>query len=71
MKLSQKERILMKLQQEGYISRNECVRSFLSYRLAARIDDLRREGYEFETEEKDGDFIYRLKSKPEKQLQLI
>jgi hypothetical protein len=71
MKLSQKEKIRMKLEMEGYISRNYCVRTFLSYRLGARILELRQEGYDIEGKEEDGDFIYRLKVKPERQLQLI
>jgi hypothetical protein len=69
MKLSQKEKIRMKLEMEGYISRNYCVRTFL--RLGARILELRREGYDIEGKEEGGDFIYRLKVKPERQLQLI
>ena len=49
------------LQETGQISRNLCLQNYLS-RLGARIVDLKKEGWIFETERKNGDYIYKLLS---------
>jgi Helix-turn-helix domain len=70
---SQKERIIAILLEEGFVSRNQCFNLFPRItRLAARVDDLKREGWVFETEDDGRDFVYRLVSQPEpKQLELV
>jgi hypothetical protein len=65
MKRSQNDRVKAKLDRDGYVSRNECVRQFPAIlRLSARIQDLEDEGYVFEAKEEGGDYVYRLVSKP-------
>lgn len=49
---------------EGKISRNYCLANYVTSRLAARIDDLRHEGFVFEEKRVEGDFVYILKDKP-------
>lgn len=56
------------LEQDGYISRNHCLKNYIS-RLGARIDDLKKEGWEFrpetvKTANGGKDFVYYVKSKP-------
>lgn len=48
------------LKDKGEISRNQCLRNYIS-RLGARIKDLQKEGMQFETERRDGDYVYKLK----------
>jgi len=47
-KLTQKQWVLSRLKENGYITRNECLRNYIS-RLGAIIADLKKDGYEFET----------------------
>ena len=54
---SQKERVVQRILDTGKISRNECLRNFIS-RLGAIIYKLTKEGWEFRTEEIDGDYVY-------------
>jgi hypothetical protein len=62
---SQCDRIKMKLDRDGFVTRNECLSQFPAItRLGARIDDLERRGYVFKTEDTGRDYIYRLISKP-------
>jgi hypothetical protein len=42
--MTQKQRILNQLKTKGYITRNQCLKNFIS-RLGARIKDLKNEGY--------------------------
>ena len=63
MKQSQKDRIIKRLLERGEISRNECLRNYIS-RLGAYIVILKKEGWEFETEERNGDYIYRATKTP-------
>lgn len=42
----------------GEVSRNWCLREIFCSRLAARINDLKRQGWTFETETRGGDFYY-------------
>lgn len=58
MKLSQKNRIIKKLNRDGFITRNECLRNFIS-RLGATIVILKHEGWEFDPKYMpDGDYRY-------------
>lgn len=66
--MSQLDFIKVRLQETGEISRNECLRNYVS-RLGARINDLKHLGWKFETETRstvkpDGskgkDFVYKL-----------
>jgi hypothetical protein len=58
---TQKERIRARLHKYGRISRNECLRNFIT-RCAARIADLEEEGYVFRTYPYGGDYLYVLVS---------
>lgn len=67
--MSQLDFIKVRLQETGEISRNDCLRQYVS-RLGARINDLKRLGWKFETEirstthpdgSKGKDFVYKLK----------
>ncbi len=62
-KLSQKQVVLKELRTNGSISRNQCLRMFIS-RLGAIICSLRAEGMDIEARWKDGDYVYTLKDKP-------
>lgn len=66
--MSQLEFIKERLQEKGEISRNECLKNYVS-RLGARINDLKNLGWKFETEirstdrpdgSKGKDFVYKL-----------
>ena len=48
MKLTQCERILRHLQDYEIITRKEAINEYGIYRLASRISDLKRMGYQFE-----------------------
>jgi len=63
--MSQLKKIKAELDSKGFISRNFCLRNYIS-RLSAIIYNLKDEGYEFETFEKDGDYIYKVINKPKK-----
>jgi len=67
--MSQVEKIKLILEREGQISRNTCLKMYIS-RLAAIIAILKKTGMEFETEEKDGDYIYRLVDRSRDRVQL-
>jgi hypothetical protein len=63
---TQLERFKAKLERDGHVSRNECVRQFPAIlRLSARIQDLEDEGYVFEAKEERGDYVYHLVSRPQ------
>ncbi len=63
MKLSQKQRVIKRLKETGQITRNECLRNFIS-RLSAIILELKKDGWDFETSEVDGDYIYKVFQTP-------
>mgnify|MGYP007100050675 CR=1 FL=1 len=56
---SQIERVKGKILRDGFITRNECLRNYIS-RLSAIIYTLEKQGMKFITEEKGGDYIYKL-----------
>ena len=53
----------------GYISRNWCLRNYIS-RLSALIYDLKQEGYEFEEERVGGDYVYKFKRNVKDEVEL-
>jgi len=61
---TQKDRVLNQLLTVGYITRNQCLRNYIT-RLASIIPKLKKEGYEFEVgyiRVNGGlDYIYKLK----------
>ena len=64
MKKSQLEFIKEKLLTDGFITRNYCLKNYIS-RLGARINDLKRAGWNVEGKhEENGDYIYELKGSP-------
>jgi len=48
------------LNKYGYISRNWCLRRWIT-RLSAIIYDLKKKGYQFEIERRNNDYVYKLK----------
>lgn len=72
-KKTQKDRVVTKLLKDGFITRNECLRNFIS-RLSAIIQDLELEGWEFETSRKgnsataEGDYVYKVIKSPFKKI---
>jgi hypothetical protein len=60
MKKSQVERVKCRIEQMGYITRNECLHNYIT-RLSAIIYILEKKyGMIFKTEERGGDYIYKL-----------
>lgn len=56
--------IKQQLLDNGEISRNWCLKNYIS-RLGAYIVDLKKQGWEFKTEQRGGDYVYKLIKKPE------
>ena len=66
--MTQEQRIKKRLMERGQVSRNECLDTRPNItRLGAIICRLKKEGWEFETEEKNNDYIYKVKVCPIKQ----
>jgi hypothetical protein len=61
-RLSQLERIKIKLARDGSVSRNQCLNTYPAItRLGARIEDLEaKHGYVFRTENTGRDYVYHL-----------
>ncbi len=59
MKQSQLDFIKSELRNNKEISRNFCLSNYIS-RLGARIDDLEKDGWVFETERRDGNYVYKM-----------
>ncbi len=57
MKKSQKNRVVGQLLANGYITRNQCLRNYIS-RLSAIIQVLEEEGWQFSTKDDKGDYVY-------------
>ena len=57
-KQTQEERIKNKLIRDGFITRNECIKNYIT-RLSAYILILKKEGWEFEVKDKNGDYMYK------------
>jgi Helix-turn-helix domain len=59
------------LERDGRITRNACLRMYIS-RLAARIADLEDDGWKFETKKVGNDYEYRVIERPKaEQLVLV
>jgi hypothetical protein len=69
MKQTQLEKVKAELKYKGYISRNECLKNYIS-RLSAIIYDLKEEGMEFETKKVGGDYRYYLVDRARDQVDL-
>ena len=52
--------ILKQLKEKGQISRNLCLKNFIS-RLGARMCDLKNEGLVYTIERLNGDYLYKIK----------
>jgi len=64
MKKTQRQRVESRLLECGYITRNECLRVFIS-RLSGIIQLLEEEGWEFDTSNQSKqDYIYRVVKSP-------
>jgi capsid portal protein len=61
---SQKEFVIEELKAHHKISRNHCLRNYIS-RLSAIILTLKKEGWLFETDFDNGDYVYRVVGEPE------
>ncbi len=67
-KPTQSERVVSKLLRDGYITRNECLRVFIT-RLGAIICDLQSLGWEFEAKYDDKkDYVYKWTKTPIKKI---
>lgn len=62
-KTSQSTWVKEQLKVYGEISRNTCLKAYIS-RLSAIIQDLEAEGYKFSTSRRNGDYVYKLVSAP-------
>lgn len=62
--LTQRQRVEKRLKEQGEIGRNECLRVYIT-RLAAIMLDLKKDGWEFLTVERGGDYVYKLVSYPQ------
>lgn len=67
MKKSQKQFVIDKLNTDGFISRNFCLKNYIS-RLSAIILNLREEGWELKGEWEDGDYYYKVVGSPFKKV---
>lgn len=62
---TQLERVRGRLLKVGFITRNQCLSQVPAItRLAARIDDLKKEGFIFKEEDSGRDYTYHLVSQP-------
>lgn len=64
--MTQLEIVKQYLQTTGECSRNQCIRLHYITRLGALIDRLKKKGWEFTTEDRNGDYIYKLVKDPTK-----
>lgn len=60
---SQKQKIINHILEVGGVSRNWCLREYIS-RCSAHILQLKREGWEFETIRHEGNYIYKMTKCP-------
>lgn len=66
--MTQRDKVLKLLRENGKITRNECLRMYIS-RLGAIILSLKKEGMNITGEYKDGDYIYTLQDKPKETIE--
>lgn len=67
MKETQRQWVEKQLAEYGEISRNTCLRNYIS-RLGAIIKALKYEGWVFHTEKREGDYVYILGEKPKQKM---
>lgn len=60
---SQEEKVLAQLKETGEVSRNWCLQRYIT-RLSAIIYNLKKDGYDFEIERRDGDYVYKVNPVP-------
>lgn len=65
--MSQKERIIRKVTTDGFVTRNEALRNYIT-RLGAIIHKLQQEGWKFKTVDTGRDYRYELVEKPQQTL---
>lgn len=65
-KKTQCEKIAQRLREVGYVDNFWAVDNKISYRLAARLYDLRKDGWEFRTEKLGTNYRYHLVLEPRK-----
>lgn len=70
MKQTQKAWVIERLKASGEISRNECLARRIS-RLGAIICAMKAEGWNFETVERENDYVYKLLNAPKKKTQVV
>ena len=63
MKQTQRQLVIQHLKENGSISRNYCLQHYVS-RLGAIVCLLKSEGYDFETKDVGGDYVYTLTASP-------
>lgn len=61
--MSQKQFVINKLNTNGFITRNYCLKNYIS-RLSALILNLKNEGWNIEGRDDNGDYIYEVKGSP-------
>lgn len=67
--MTQKQKVLNELKYKGEVSRNECLKNYIT-RLSAIIYDLKDEGYEFTEVRRGGDYVYKLVDRSVDQVEL-
>lgn len=69
---TQKDRVLKRLKERGYITRNECLGTYPAIsRLGAIICQLKKEGYEIEGKDEGNDYAYKIDIKPVAKPQVV
>lgn len=69
---TQKNRVLKRLKERGYITRNECLGTYPAIsRLGAIICDLKKEGYDIEGKDEGNDYVYKIDIKPVAKPQVV
>ena len=66
--MTQKQIVINKLKTDGFITRNYCLKIFIS-RLGAIIDMLKKEGWQIEGRNDNGDYLYEVKGTPFKKVE--
>ena len=61
--MTQEQRIKKRLIERGEISRNECIRNYIT-RLSAIIFDLKEEGWDFDPKKVGNDYVYKVIKSP-------
>lgn len=61
--MTQKEFVVKKLKDDGFITRNFCLKNYIS-RLGSIICNLKKEGWNIEGKNDDNDYVYEVKGSP-------